>query len=111
MAQVELRIGDRSYEIACRDGEEPRLRALAAIVDEKATAAGRALGGMNEARRLVVAAIMLADELSEARARAAAPPPADAWAGIAPLMEEIADRLEAVSARLDDGLEPEAANP
>ncbi|MEH3107956.1 MAG: cell division protein ZapA [Sphingomonas fennica] len=111
MAQVELRIGGRAHEIACRDGEEARLLELAAIVDEKMSAAGRALGGMNETRRLVVAAIMLADELAEARARAAAPPPPDPWAGIAPLMEEIAERLEAAAAKIDGGVEPDASDP
>lgn len=110
MAQVALNIAGRSYEVACRDGEEARLTALAAIVDEKAVQAGRALGGVNEARQLLLASLLLADDLGEARkgtspAQPAAPaePAAPAWSDITPLLNEIADRLERIAAKLEPG--------
>jgi cell division protein ZapA len=65
MAQVDLKIAGRTYEIACRDGEEAHLRQLADIVDGKAVQAGRALGGVNEARQLLLASLLLADELND----------------------------------------------
>ncbi|MBA3897918.1 MAG: cell division protein ZapA, partial [Sphingomonadaceae bacterium] len=36
MAEVNLSIGGRDYAIACRDGGEAHLRAIAAHVDRKA---------------------------------------------------------------------------
>lgn len=78
MAQVELAIAGRRYAVACRDGEEEHLLRLAAMIDRKCTEATRALGTMAEPRLLFTAALLLADELSEAEAqgRAAAQPPA-----------------------------------
>jgi cell division protein ZapA len=108
MATVDVEIAARKYAIACRDGEEEHLRSVAAIVDQKAADAAAALGSLGEARQLLFASLLLADELKEARdgggsppatpaAAAAAPPdPAVAAAleGLAERMERLADRLE-----------------
>lgn len=102
MASVEVIIGGRRHELACRDGEEAHLRAVAAIVDATATAAARSMGGMSEARQLLFTALMLADELSDAReaiTRAAAPPPPDP--AIAATIEHLAERLEQLTDLLD----------
>lgn len=107
MASVEVVIGGRRHELACRDGEEAHLRTVAAIVDAKATAAARSMGGMSEARQLLFTALMLADELNDAReamARAAAPPPDPA---IAATIEHLAERLEQLTSLLDHA--PDAA--
>ncbi|PTQ11649.1 cell division protein ZapA [Sphingomonas oleivorans] len=105
MAQVDLRVAGRHYELSCRDGEEARLRELARIVDAKAVEAARALGGVNEARQLLLAALLLADELSELRS-AAANPPAGAYSDhdVADLIDRLAERLETLA----DGLEGRA---
>lgn len=66
MAQVMLSIGGRRYELACREGEEQRLVALAAQVDAKIAEATQAVGATNEARQLLFAALLLADALQEA---------------------------------------------
>ena len=39
MAEVDIHIASRAYPVACRDGEEARLRDVAALVDAKARAA------------------------------------------------------------------------
>jgi len=98
MAQVSLSIGGRSYDLACRDGEEEHLRALGAIVDARVADAGRAVGGGNEARQLVMAALFLADELSEIRSGARDPAHAALAAGIGAL----ADRIETLARRLEN---------
>ena len=36
MANVDVEVGGRRYDVACRDGEEEHLRGLAAIVDRNA---------------------------------------------------------------------------
>ena len=101
MASVDIEIGTRNYSIACRDGEEDHLRSVAAIVDRKARDAAQAVGNMGEARLLLFASLLLADELKEARAGIAPPPEpepdpavADALARLADRMERLADRLE-----------------
>lgn len=66
MADVRLTIAGRSYDVNCSDGQEQQLLGLAAMVDEKA----RAIVGTTEARQLLFATLMLADELQEARAAA-----------------------------------------
>ena len=44
MAEVSIEVGGRRYDVACRDGEEPQLRRLAMLVDQKAEQARSAVG-------------------------------------------------------------------
>jgi cell division protein ZapA len=67
MAQVSIQIANRTYELACGDGEQERVRQLAAYVDEKVGDLRRQLPGTPEVKLLVFAALMLADESHEAR--------------------------------------------
>lgn len=97
MAQVTLMIGGRPYDIACRDGEEAHLRTLGGIVDVRVASAGRAVGGGNEARILLLAALMLADELGEVRAGAPDAGQADTARGI----EALAIRIETLAEQLE----------
>lgn len=98
MADVTIDIGGRRYDVTCRDGEEERLRALAAMVEEKAVQARAAVGGVTEVRQLLLAALLLADELSDLRGGGAGPPadPAltDALERLAARVESVADQLE-----------------
>jgi cell division protein ZapA len=100
MASVELEIASRKYQLACRDGEEAHLRSVAAIVDKKARDAGAALGNMGEARQLLFASLLLADELKEQRA-GNAPATAEVDASVADALERLADRIESLAARLE----------
>jgi cell division protein ZapA len=101
MANVSLTIAGRTYSVACRDGGEDHLRKLGAQVDKKAADAARAVGNATEARTLLLAALLLADELGEVRAGTApAPQPglspavADALIRFAERVETLADSLE-----------------
>lgn len=79
MGQVVVDIGGRRYPLSCRDGDEAHLTALAGSIAEKAEGLTGSLGAMSESRLLLMAALMVADELHEARrgvlAPAAAPAP------------------------------------
>ncbi len=99
MAQVELDVGGRQYEVVCRDGEEERLRMLARLVDIRATDVVRAIGRGNEARELLMTALLLADELDEARGTAALARLEEAQRVAS--MERCAERLETLAARLE----------
>lgn len=68
MAQVTVSVGNRQYALACAAGEEERLKEMAAYVDNKISFLTEKLGHLSEGRGLLMAAIMITDELSEARA-------------------------------------------
>ena len=103
MANIDVDIAGRRYNVACRDGEEEHLRSLAAVVDRRAHDAAEALGGLTETRQLLFAALLIADDLKETRSGAGlpdpTPPPPDPR--VAEALERIAGRLE----NLADSLE------
>ena len=67
MAQVQIEVGGRRYQVACRDGGEERLLQIGRLVDARAADVSRAIGKGDEARELLTTALLLADELDEAR--------------------------------------------
>ena len=72
---VDLNIAGRTYQVACREGEEDNLRAAARLVDGKSREALAGLGTLSEARQFLFASLLLADQLidkAEAAAAAAA---------------------------------------
>ena len=101
MANIDIDIAGRRYSVACADGEEDHLRSVASLVDRRARDAAQALGSLTESRNLLYAALMLADDVKEARSGAgiAEPDPdpqvAEALEALASRIERIADRLEA----------------
>ena len=103
MAEVDLTIAGRPYRVACRDGEEDTLRAAARLVDAKSREAIAGLGTLSEARQLLFAALLLADQLVDQRPDAA---PAVPDPEVARRAELLAGRLE----QLADALEAEAAS-
>ena len=105
MASVEVEIASRGYSVACRDGEEAHLRSLAAIVDRKARDAAAAVGSMGEARQLLFASLLLADELKEVRTTSAGTTAAEPETNalIADALERLAERMELLAERLESG--------
>ena len=63
MAQVDVSVNGQSYRIACEDGQEDRLVDLAAMVDEKVLGLVNQIGQVGSNRLLVMAALVIADEL------------------------------------------------
>ncbi len=74
MAQVSLQINGYPYVIGCADGEEEHLRALAAGLDKRIEDIKTATGLTGEGRLLVMAALVLSDELHDLRERTGEPP-------------------------------------
>ncbi|HYL49096.1 MAG TPA: cell division protein ZapA [Stellaceae bacterium] len=108
MPQVTVAINGRSYTIACEPGEEDRVRQLGRSIDAKVVGFAKDAPQAGEARLLVMAALMLADELSEARetlrrARGASNGPAAGLdeEALASGIERLALRIETVAARLE----------
>ncbi|MBN8485406.1 MAG: cell division protein ZapA [Sphingomonadales bacterium] len=98
MSNVSLQIGGRSYTVACAAGEEDHVAGLGKLIDEKVQSMG---GGHNEVRQLLFAALLLADELHEARHRAPATAAPAAGPDHSAALEAIADRLEKCAAALE----------
>lgn len=69
MAQVVVTIAGRTYRMACEDGQERHIEALAYHVDEKMAGLRTSFGEIGEQRLVVMAALTVADELAEAKAR------------------------------------------
>jgi len=68
MPQVSINIANRTYELACGEGEQDRVHELASYVDEKMSGLRRQMPpGTPEIKLLVFAALLLAEESREAR--------------------------------------------
>lgn len=110
MAQVTLRINGFAYTIGCQDGEEQHLEAMGAEI-EKRIETIKALGGQSgEGRMLVMAALLMADDIFEmgkalkeaqkiaVQATRAATPPDQK---VSRRMAKLAARAEEIAARLE----------
>ncbi|MFT0859098.1 cell division protein ZapA [Ancylobacter sp. G4_0304] len=67
MAHVSVTIAGRAYRMACDDGQEDHLTRLGQEVDAKIDQLRAAFGEIGDQRLSVMAAITIADELSETR--------------------------------------------
>ena len=65
MSEVTVTINSRQFRMACEDGQEEHLQQLAKHVDDRITALRGQFGEIGDARLTVMAALMVADELSE----------------------------------------------
>jgi len=69
MAQVTLRINGYAYTLGCKDGEEKHLEAMGAEVNNRIDGVRMAAGPSGEARMLVMAALLMADDIFDLRTR------------------------------------------
>jgi cell division protein ZapA len=97
MSNVTLTIGGRHYTVACGPGEEQHIAQLGESIDTK-LAGVPGLANQTEARTLLYAALLLADELHETGG--GTPTPSDDGAEA---LEALAGRLEDLAARLENG--------
>lgn len=72
MAQVSVTVAGRIYRMACGEGEEKHIEALAAAFDGKIAEFKGTIGDIGEMRLHVMAGLFFADEASEMRKRLAA---------------------------------------
>jgi len=101
MAEVNLTIAGRSYQVGCRAGEEDNLVAAARMVDAKSREALSGLGTLSESRQLLFASLLLADQLLEKPGAAAA---ISLDPDLAPRIEALAKRIESLALSLEENL-------
>jgi cell division protein ZapA len=110
MPLVNVMVNNRAYTIACDEGEEAHLKELAAHVDEKAREVLSSVGQVGDARMLLMAALLIADERNELQTKAAEAGSPDtqklhlkaeeAESQAADMLESAAKTLEDIAARL-----------
>jgi cell division protein ZapA len=106
---VDLTIAGRTYQVACREGEEDNLRAAARLVDSKSREAIAGLGTLSEARQFLFASLLLADQMIDDNPQAVPSAPVQAAPDPALVLraESLANRLESIAQALEnDGSNP-----
>lgn len=98
MSDVTLSVGGRNYTVSCADGQEEHVQRLAGVIDGKLGSMGANLSSQ-EAKNLLFAALLLADELDEAKkAPEAAPAPVEPDFDA----ERLAGQLERIAVALEN---------
>ena len=100
MATVTVDINGRPYAVGCADGQEDRVRVLARQFDANVRTVAGDVGQVGDLRLFLMAALVLADELHEARLalNGGAPPASgDPEAGVAEALNAVAARLEKIA--------------
>jgi cell division protein ZapA len=69
MAQVVVQVNDRPYTMQCADGEERHLQELARLLDTEVSRIKQGVGQVGDIRLLLMAGLMVADQLTETRRR------------------------------------------
>ena len=107
MGQVVVKVNGRDFTLSCEDGQEARIRRLAQYVDAKVAEFVTNIGQAGEARLILLAALVIADELSDANdacsgSAAAAQVQAAAVEAAAPNASAAStQRIESIAARLE----------
>jgi len=97
MATVTVEINGRPYAVGCADGQEERVRVLAKQFDGHVRQVAGEVGHVGDIRLFLMAGLLLADELHEARLVNPSAEPAAAAA----TTDGVAEALNAVAARLE----------
>jgi len=103
MANIDIEVGGRRYNVSCRDGEEEHLHSVAAEVDRRAHEAASAMGSLTETRQLLFAALLIADEMKDVRSGAGIPDPVPLPPdpAVAQALERLAARMESLAESLE----------
>ncbi len=131
MGSVQVTVNGRAYSVACDDGQEAHVTRLGSYLEQKVGQLVKAVGQVGDARLLVMASLMITDELvdtdqaltqlkglvatgtkgGEPLAKPAAPPApppppmppqqAPHEAVLAEALDSLADRIEAIAAELE----------
>ncbi len=113
MGQVTVRVGGYSHPVSCEDGQEAHLVALALEVDRRVASVRTMGGSYGESRLLILASLLLADEVHDlkvelAQARAGLLPPGTRIESatdpaLADRLARVAERIEGIATGLARG--------
>ena len=114
MPQVNVLLNGRAYTVACGQGEEDHVRELGQMLDKRIQHLVSSIGHVGDARLLMMAALMVCDELLELevrlkerekdiaalRAQASVEGIQESENRMSRLLEASAARLEAIAAKV-----------
>jgi cell division protein ZapA len=72
MSDLSITVNGRRYVIACEDGQEDHLARLADYIDKRIKEVVESVGQIGETRLMLMAGLLIADELGDAYAALAA---------------------------------------
>ena len=72
MAQINIEVNGRPYAVGCEDGQEAHLQELAKLFDHQVRQVSTDMGQLGDTRLFLMGALLLADELLDAKNRLAA---------------------------------------
>jgi cell division protein ZapA len=109
MAQVTVRINGYAYTVGCEDGQEAHLTAMAEQVEARIENIKAMAGQTGEVKLLVLAALLMADELHDqklamaevARKSGAAAAPSGPDPALTRTLGRLAQRAEEIAASLE----------
>jgi cell division protein ZapA len=110
MGQVAITLNGRTYRLVCGDGEEDHLANLARMVKSKIESLRADVGNVGDERLMLMAALLIADELVEAREAIdrQSTDDLDVSAGSGtlqrPTVEDQAHKLRAAAAKMAPGI-------
>lgn len=118
MAEVTVTINNRSYPVACEDGQEEHITRLASYLDMRVQELIKGVGQIGDAHLMVMAGLTVADELSEVYEKLAATTGDDDKSAAAPekapdapdpaldaaaaALNAVAERVERIAAGLEN---------
>lgn len=71
MAQIQIEVNGRPYAVGCEDGQEAHLIELAKLFDRQVRHVSEDMGQLGDTRLFLMGALLLADELADAKSRLA----------------------------------------
>ena len=108
MPTVEILVNGRRHEVQCGEGEEARVRQLASYVDRRIADLAKGQSQVGDARLLLMASLVVADELSDAfdeikrlRATLEGQGIGSGERAAAGALEQVARKLDAIAAELE----------
>ncbi|MBL8629882.1 MAG: cell division protein ZapA [Rhodospirillaceae bacterium] len=107
MGQVSISIRGRQYQIACDDGQEAHLARLGRYLDQQAEDLVKQAGSINEPLMMVMIALTIADQLTDANEKIdtltadAVAAQAQIDTGTAGVLTTLAKRIEDIAASLE----------
>jgi cell division protein ZapA len=108
MPTVEILVNGRRHEVSCGEGEETRVRQLASYVDRRIADLAKGQSQIGDARLLLMASLVVADELSDAfdeikRLRATLEDQGfgDSERVAASVLEQITQKIDAIAVELE----------
>ncbi|MDB3953544.1 cell division protein ZapA [Alphaproteobacteria bacterium] len=119
MSDLSITVNGRNYVIACEGGQEDNLEQLASYVDKRVMEIAESVGQVGETRLMLMANLLVADELADAYAALSAER-GETNVGllerlegdqmrvsddrsIPVLLENLAERVEALAGKLEEG--------